>query len=299
MKISGISLFKLMAFISTIILFFVSNFSEAKLKYHYDQCDPKWANDTLWLNFVFQTQATICKDELTMNDKYPLGFVALVASAFANRNISCGEGRVCDPAVLNRDLIRCYHFIHNKEYNNKNKTLFQCIGLKFINETVRFQDIEDYVFDEYTLIAAHIYPNKTETNNRFLIEDTYEHYVRGVDYRGNYVVYPYSEIKGIEKFKILNVHKEKKKRNKNASETSTKENNSEATNTFTLTQESNINNNKELNQVIKNENNDNLTSNSEEPVNSQSLIENDSNNDNIHNSTNVQQSGDNTKNEDL
>jgi hypothetical protein len=211
LKIPFSKTYTLLFLVKSLILI---NLTFAKLKYQYDACDPRWANDSLWLNYVLKTNGTICQDKEIQYKKYPEGFVTLVAMAFANKNYSCGEGRLCDPGVLNRDLIRCYFQINNPENEIKKKTLFQCIGLKFLNHTIKFTEIEDEVLTGFTLIAAHLLPNHTISNNRFLIEDTYDRYVRGIDYGGRSVMYPWEEIKGIEKFKILNLHKERKKNKK-------------------------------------------------------------------------------------
>jgi len=225
------------------------NFSYAKLKYQYDACDSRWANDTLWLNYALRTNSTICQDQDIVFKKYPQGFVSLVATAYANKNYSCGEGRLCDPAVFNRVLIRCNSYI-NSAANYANKTLFQCVGLKPINHTLRIWELEDEVLTGYTLLAAHALPNHTEVNNRFLIEDTYEHYVRGVDYRGRSVMYPWAELQGIEKFKILNLHRELRK-NKNKTKEVSGEQKQEENNNFN-NNESNSNQVNDNNQQQRN-----------------------------------------------
>jgi len=263
-KIPSSKVFQLLFILKSLLLI---NLSFAKVKYQYDACDPRWANESLWLNFILRTNGTICRDEEIITHKYPVGFVSLIATAFANKNYSCGEFQICDPGILNRDLIRCYYQINNPENKILNKTLFQCIGLKFFNQTLNYFELEDEVLTGFTLIAAHVFPNETETNNRFLIEDVYERYVRGVDYRGKKVMYPWAEIRGIEKFKILNVHKEKKKRiKKESADKSEDQQKSE-------TQEKNYQINKEIingiedNNIIKQQNHENTSSINEKSVN--------------------------------
>ncbi len=245
---------------------FLINFTFARLKYQYDSCDPRWSNDTLWLNFVLKTNSTICQDKDLSFSKYPQGFVSLAATAFANKNYGCGEFRVCDPGILNRDLIRCYHHIYSPENREKNQTLFECIGLKFINQTFKLHELEDEILTGFTLMAAHVYPNSNETNNRFLIVETYENLIKGVDYRGNNVIYPWEEIKGIEKFKISNVHKKKKKKKgKNIIEENTGNLNSD--------------NNEELNVLEKDVVNE---KEEKENIKNNDLIQNTKNDDGMH-----------------
>jgi len=199
-----------------------------------------------------RTNGTICQDREILFKRYPEGFVSLVATAYANKNFSCGEGRLCDPATLNRLLTRC-NFYTSSDANKENKTLFQCVGLKFMNHTLRIWEIEDEVLTGFTLIAAHILPNQTNVNNRFLIEDTYDHYVRGVDYRGRLVMYPWDEIKGIEKFKILNLHRENSKKGKKKNQAvSGEQEQVEAENTNNNNDESNFNQVNNMNQQQRN-----------------------------------------------
>lgn len=191
-----------------------------QFKYRYDSCDPKWANDTLWSNYISNTNSTICNDRELASKRLPAGFVTLVADAFANNKIPCGdESQICNPGLLNKFLIKCGEFINRPENVKKNITIFKCIGLKSIDKRMRLNEIDDYVFSGYTLLAAD-FKNSNDTNaqgeinnlNRFIIEGVYDDfYIRGIDYRGRSLVMHHEEATNIEVFKISKVRRNRRK----------------------------------------------------------------------------------------
>jgi hypothetical protein len=200
------------SFLILIIITHAENFNNIKIRY--DACDPKWANDTLWTNFFAKTSSTICKDVEIKGIKLPKGFISILATAFANKNISCGEGSFCNPSILNRDFIKCGFQLKNDK--DKNGTIFDCIGIEIIENKIKLNEINDYIYDGYTIVAGEIRNDTKKEINKFLIEEVHDlFYIRGVDFRGNSVFLHYTVVSDIEIFRIFDTRRNSKNKNKN------------------------------------------------------------------------------------
>jgi hypothetical protein len=211
-----------LVFFYIIFLNLISILNQKYYKIRYDSCDERWANESLWSNYISKTESTICNDFQLSGKNLPSGFVTLIANAFANRNITCGgvigeDNEICNPSILNKSLKKCIDFINDQENNKKNITLFKCIGLKKIEVKMMLNLIDDYIYDGYTLLAADG-KNKTDKDsliNRFIIEGVYdEFYLKTLDYRGKSSVVFHTEVSGIEVFRVYKTKKIKLEKNK-------------------------------------------------------------------------------------
>jgi hypothetical protein len=204
-------------FLILILIIIIHAFDLNHYKIRYDACDERWADDSLWTNFFANTESTICKDIVVQGIRLPNGFITLLATAFANKNITCGEFGVCNPAKLNRNFMKCGFKL--KTESDFNGTIFDCIGIEIIEDKILFNDINDYIENGYTIVAGEI---KNENNtkieiNKFLIEEIIDRkYARGVDYRKNSLFLDYTVISDLEIFRIFDAKKiEDKKEKKN------------------------------------------------------------------------------------
>jgi hypothetical protein len=247
----------LFLFISLISTTFFINLllisSHTFYKIRYDACDEKWANETLWSNYISHTNSTICDDSGLREKDLPMGFVTLIATAFANRNISCGvdENTICNPLILNNGLKYCREIMNSKEFREMNLTLFDCIGLKKVEKPSILDYVNDYILDGYTILAAEYTTTHGDKDgdyliNRFLIEGVYERiYVKTVDIRGKSSILHHNKTTGYEIFRVL---KPKKNRGKNKNKVNKVNENIDFNNNSISNSNSNDNNNNKNNE---------------------------------------------------
>jgi hypothetical protein len=141
----------------------------------YNQCDRRWANESLWLNYVdSRKNYTLCNGN-TFGVAFDAPLITMLASYLSTKNVTCVKGykEVCNPKSLNLMIL---DYALNRFPTEK---LWQNLGLGYYQNGIAISNVTQALKQGYVLFFQ-----APGDRNFYFTQSADNNYVYGFDAQG-------------------------------------------------------------------------------------------------------------------